>query len=105
MARKSNPGLPIETLLSQITGHLDGSSTALVERFAGATADRARRTESARARLAEHLGDDHPRVVRLQRRADLADAVTARLEDIASPRRGDRAAATPRMAGVRTRRA
>ena len=82
MAKKKDPNrLIVESLLGDVKGHLSGNSTSLVDRFAVAGGDRARRLGASSARIAEALGDDHPRVVRLRRRADLVAGVTGRLED------------------------
>ncbi len=81
MSRSSNPGYPIERLVNEVGEHLDGSSTALLRRFADASAARGRRVAAARTRLEATLGGDHPRVQRLARRAELAEAVAARLAD------------------------
>lgn len=81
MATKRDPKQSIvESVLEDVKGHLGGDSTALLDRFAVAGADRAQRLEVSRLRIAEALGDDHPRVLRLQRRADLVAGVTGRVE-------------------------
>jgi hypothetical protein len=77
--KKETPASFVESFLGDLSGHVNGESTAMVERLAEAGADRAKRLETATARLAESLGDDHPRVVQLQRRANLLGSITTKL--------------------------
>lgn len=82
MARKKDSHRDIvESVLADVRGQLTGTSTGLAQRLASAGADRARRLETSSARMAEALGDDHPRVVRMRRRATLVKNVTDRVDD------------------------
>lgn len=81
MARKKDTNqATIEAVLAELKGHLEGSSTGLMDRFGTAAADRASRLERSSARMAEAVGEQDPRVVRLRQRAELVSAVTTRIE-------------------------
>jgi hypothetical protein len=85
MARKRNVEPPLEALQSiieDLAGHMGGESFGLADRLVALGSARASRAGAARTRLARSLGEDHPRVLELQRREDLLLGVAQRLEDV-----------------------
>lgn len=85
MKRQRGPGgngsFPeaIEALLGEVGAQLRGEGLGLVPRLEQLGAARAARLDAAHRRLAEHLGEDDPRVVALVRRRAALEEVGANL--------------------------
>jgi hypothetical protein len=85
MARKRKiepPLAELQSIIDDLAGYVRGESLGLADRLAALGSARASRVGAARTRLARSLGEDHPRVLELQRREDLLLNVAQRLEDV-----------------------
>jgi hypothetical protein len=85
MARKRKiepPLAELQSIVEELAGHVRGESLGLADRLVALGSARASRVGAARTRLARSLGEDHPRVLELQRREDLLLNVAQRLEEV-----------------------
>lgn len=72
---------------SEVAAHLRGDDPALTERSQDLVRARADRLAATRDRLAEQLGDEHPRVVELTERHAHLSRITGQLSDLAERQR------------------
>ena len=85
MARKRNvepAEAALQSIIEDLAGYVRGESLGLTDRLVGLGSARASRVGAAKTRLARSLGEDHPRVLELQRREDLLLGVAQRLEEV-----------------------
>ena len=76
----------VNTVLGEAAEHATGSSTALMRRIARLQESRAERLDIISKRLAEALGEDHPRVIELAARRDSVLHTVDDLKDVADRR-------------------
>jgi hypothetical protein len=77
----------IGRLQTEVAAHLRGDDPALTERSRELTRARADRLAATRDRLAEQLGDDHPRVAALTERHAHLSRISAQLSHLAERQR------------------